>query len=150
MRTRVIGVLFLSGLFAAATAPARMEPLRQWATVNFARTTVVAGRSLNAGEYLIVHDFAKEARNEPCTSVYSLEGGREVAAFRCVARERPLALDTTLALDTVPGDTMGCTYAWSYTNDRLKEFQFAGDTLGHGVPERGDALTGTPPPDIDE
>ncbi len=149
MRRTIVGVLLLFGILAAATATlatngARVSPTRQWAIVNFARTTQVAGYALNAGQYLIAHDFDKMDRGEPCTSIYSFgESGtgiqKEVVAFHCIPRDRPVADQTRLAMDTVPGDTAGCTFSWGWNMDKLTEYQFAGDTEGHGVPEEAKA-----------
>jgi hypothetical protein len=159
MRKQVGITLFLFGLFGATTVLTTSglltQSARQWALVTFDRTTVVAGSTLDAGQYLIVHDADKDRRGEPCTSVYAFGTPREhqvheVVAFHCTPRARPLAERTTLVLDTVPGDTRGCTYGWSYTNNRLMEYQFTGDMVGHGVPERGVSPTGAEPPTLEE
>ena len=149
MRQMIVGVLMLFGILAFATGtPAtngtHVAPIRQWAIVNFDRTTQVAGYALNAGQYLIVHDFDKMDRGEPCTSIYTFgESGagpqKEAVAFHCIPRDRALADHTTVAMDTVAGDTGGCTLSWGWNMDRMTEFQFAGDTEGHGVPEDANA-----------
>ena len=149
MRSRIIfGVLLVLGMLAPATfamSGAHVSPVRQWAIVHFGRTTDVSGALLNAGQYVVVHDAEKMARGEPCTTFYSFgESGNgaqeEAVSFHCIPRERDVTSTTALTLTTVPGNTDGCTYSWSYTNDKLTEFQFAGDPEGHGVPDRTPVL----------
>ena len=144
MRSRILfGGLLVLGLLSPATfatSGASVSPVRQWAIVNFDRTTDVSGALLNAGRYLIVHDAEKMARGDACTTFYGFgESGdgaqKEAVSFHCIPRERELVGKTTLTLTTVAGDTGGCTYSWSYTNDKLTEFQFAADSEGHGVPD---------------
>ena len=61
LRSRILfGVLLVLGLLSSATyatSGARVSPVRQWAIVNFDSTTAVSGALLNAGRYLIVHQF---------------------------------------------------------------------------------------------
>jgi hypothetical protein len=149
MRSRILfGVLLALGLLSPATfatSGAHVAPGRQWAIVDFGRTTAVSGALLNAGRYLIVHDAEKMARGDACTTFYRFgESGNgaqeEAVSFHCIPRERDVAGTTTLTLDTVAGDTAGCTYSWGYTNDRLTEYQFAADPEGHGVPDGTPAL----------
>jgi hypothetical protein len=144
MRSRIIfGVLLAFGILSPATfatSGAGVMPVRQWAIVNFDRTTAVSGALLNAGRYLIVHDGEKMARGDACTTFYSFgESGNgaqeEAVSFHCIPRERKVASEATLTIATTPGDTAGCTYSWSYTNDKLTEYQFAADSEGHGVPD---------------
>ena len=150
MRSRILfGVLLVLGLLSPATfatSGARVSPVRQWAIVNFDRTTAVSGALLNAGRYLIVHDADKMARGDACTTFYRFgESGNgaqeEAVSFHCIPREREVGGETTLTLGTVAGDTGGCTSGWSYTNDKLTEFQFAADSEGHGVPDSTPALS---------
>ena len=138
MRSRILfGVLLVLGLLSPATfatSGARVSPVRQWAIVNFDRTTAVSGALLNAGQYVVVHDDAKMARGEPCTTFYSFgESGNgaqeEAVSFHCIPREREVAGKTTLTLTTM-----------SWTMDKLTEYQFAGDSEGHGVPDRTPAF----------
>ena len=149
MRPRILfGVLLIVGLLSPATfatSGAHVSPVRQWAIVNFGRTTAVSGALLNAGQYLVVHDAEKMARGDACTTFYRFgESGNgaqeEAVSFHCIPRERAVVGETTLTLDTIAGDTRGCTYGWGYTNDKLTEFQFAADSEGHGVPDRTPAL----------
>jgi hypothetical protein len=141
-------VLLLLGILSPATfatSGVRVSPVRQWAIVNFDRTTDVSGALLNAGRYLIVHNAEKMARGDACTTFYSFgesgNGAQEAAvSFHCVPREREGTSKTTLTITTIPGDTRGCTYSWGWTMDKLTEYQFAGDSEGHGVPDRTPAL----------
>jgi hypothetical protein len=80
------------------------------------------------GPYVIVHDQDKMIRGEPCTALYRV-GGRarpleEVVSFHCMPRERKVvrSFTTTLSVDPVLGV------------DTFMEYQFAGDSEGHGVP----------------
>jgi hypothetical protein len=145
MRSRiVVGVLLVLGMLSPATlatSGARTSPVRQWAIVNFHRTTDVSGRLLAAGQYLIVHDAEKMARGEACTTFYcfgkSGNGAQEEAvSFHCIPQEREASGKTTLTIIPLPCDTPECTDGWSGMMDKLIEYQFAGDAEGHGVPDR--------------
>jgi hypothetical protein len=144
MRASTIIGVFLFAAITVPTTPAtgvtriRM-PVRQWAMVEFARTTDVAGVQLNAGRYLIVHDPEKMARGAACTTFYTFgpsgTGPRqEAVSFHCIPRERPIVSRTKLTITTEPGNTYGCTDNWNWTMDKLTEYQFADDPEGHGVP----------------
>ncbi len=154
MRSRIIfGVLLVVGIISPATFAtpgARALPVRQLqlAIVHFDRTTDVSGALLSAGQYVVVHDAAKMARGEPCTTLYRFgESGHgaqeEAVSFYCIPREREATGKTTLTLTTIPGFTGGCTYRWGCAMDKLTEYQFAGDSEGHGVPDRTPALAST-------
>src|SRR5579864_3003542 len=138
----IIGALLLAAITAPttfATGIIKTTPVRQWAMVEFAKTTDVAGIHLNAGKYLIVHDAVAMARGVACTTFYSFgpsgNGPQEIAvSFHCIPRDRPLVSETTLAMTTEAGNTYGCTANWGWTEDKLTEYQFAGDPEGHGVP----------------
>lgn len=146
MRSRIIafvGLTLLSGVLApgtTATMRAGVVPVRQWAIVDFAKTTEISGRLLSPGRYLIAHDFEKMARGEPCTTFYTFgESGNgpqeDAVSFHCIPVQRNMTDETSLTLTTVSASTGGCTFSWSWQVDRLTEYQFAGDTEGHGVPE---------------
>ena len=130
MRSRaIVGVLLLVGVLAPRTfaTTADMAPQRQWAIVNFEHPTKVWTEILT-GPYLVVHDDARMARGEPCTSFYRVETptGRqeEAVSFHCVPHERQVVetFITTVNWDAALG---------MYT---LTEYQFAGDGEGHSVP----------------
>jgi len=130
MRVRVIAswvvAIVAAGVFTAAAGSA--APRRQWAVATFARSTWVTDRRL-VGSYLIVHDDDRMARGEPCTSFYRVGTGGlypfdEVVSFHCIPRQRkPVrAFSMTVASNEIT------------ETDRLLEYQFAGDSEGHGVP----------------
>ena len=126
----IVAVLFIFGALAPgtfATTDDEGAPQRQWAIVKFEHPTKVSTKIL-MGPYLIVHDEAKMARGEPCTSFYRVETqmGRheETVSFHCIPHERHVAERFTIAEDW--DDALGM-YA-------LTEYQFARDAEGHGVP----------------
>jgi hypothetical protein len=135
MRTILATLLLVGALvpttFATSGGPAVSE--RQRAIVNFERPTKVA-TSILMGPYLVVHDDAKMAEGEPCTSFYQVETsrGREEAAvsFHCIPRMREVVGRFTMATE------------WDYELGMyaMTEYQFAGDAEGHGVPLTAAAL----------
>jgi hypothetical protein len=93
------------------------------------------GSTIVEGPVVFTHDDTKMSRGEPCTTVYLLEPpkGRaeEIASFRCIPTPRKVVhrFTTTTRPNTELG--FGCV---------LTEFQFAGDSEGHGVPGSISAL----------
>ena len=132
MRSRlIIGVFILMavlGAGAVATTGDGVAPAKQWAAVTFINAVKVDQMAL-MGPYLIVHDADKMARGEPCTTFYKFDpkkGPQEaVVTFMCVPVHRKVVNRTTLTIVSQlnPSDVQ-----------TLKEYQFAGDTEGHGVP----------------
>lgn len=124
--TAVLLVATLGPAAVATTGDPGVPPLQQ-AIVNFAHPTRVATEILR-GRYLVVHDDAKMARGEPCTSFYPLETPRDpheaAVSFTCVPHMRPSVDRFTIATDW---DAALKVYT-------LTEYQFAGETEGHGVP----------------
>jgi len=99
---------------------------QQSAIVRFEHPTWVASQIL-IGTYVIVHDEAKMARGEPCTAFYRVTRTRpleEVVSFRCIPHERTVVSSFTTTVDS--DEALGV--------DTLTEYQFAGDSEGHGVP----------------
>jgi hypothetical protein len=95
--------------------------------VRFEHPTRVAEQIL-IGTYVIVHDENNMTRGEPCTVLYRV-GGRtrpldEVVSFHCIPHERKVVLSFTTAVSSNPAVGI----------DTLTEYQFAGDSEGHGVP----------------
>jgi hypothetical protein len=120
-------VLAASALAAAATSGDRPSP-RKWAAVYLSEPTLI-GAAIVQGPVVFVHDDAKMARGEPCTSVLLFEPGKgpieEVAAFHCIPERRPVVHKFTLTTRPNVELGFGCV---------LVEYQFAGDAEGHGVP----------------
>ena len=133
MRSRIlVGVVLVIGILAAGTFAsngANVAPKKQWEIVNFASPVKVNGNLL-AGQYLIVHDETKMARGEPCTTFYQFDPGKgpqkAEVAFMCRPTQRTICDKTTLSVAYDP--VLGV--------DKVVEFQFAGDTEGHGIPGR--------------
>jgi hypothetical protein len=135
MKSRILlGVLlvvvFSAGTFATrgATRGDQTGLSRRWTLVNFADPVRVSGQLL-MGPYLIIHDDAKMARGEACTSFYRFDpktGPKEEAvSFHCSPAERQVCATATFTTIRDP-----------YTGiQNLTEYQFAGDAEGHGVPK---------------
>jgi len=102
---------------------------KQWSVVTFNETIRVAGRFVY-GPVLIVHDNQKMAKGEPCTTFYRFDPARgpreELLSFHCRPVQRDVAAVHTLVLADAPEG--GCR--------RLIEYQIAGDSEAHGVPEK--------------
>ena len=129
MRSRlVIGFLFfwtLASVVLATTGDA--GPRYQSAIVSFEHPTWVTNQLL-VGTYVIVHDEDKMARGEPCTTIYRVGSSRnpleEVVSFHCIPRKRLMVSSFTTTVNSNP--VLG--------TDTLTEYQFAGESQGHGVP----------------
>ena len=135
MRPRIIaGAVLVIGVLAAATVAIGGAPSvgRQQAVFYLTEPTLI-GSTIVQGPVRFVHDDRRMARGEPCTSVYLVEpgkgGGEEIASFHCVPRERKSVGKFTVR--TRPNEALGFGCV-------LTEFQFAGDTEGHGVPAPAD------------
>ena len=137
MRSRIllttcllVGVLVAG---AVATSGDGAGPTRQWAVVYLAEPTLI-GSTIVQGPVLFTHDDARMARGEPCTTVRLFEpaGGptEEIASFHCIPVSRKMVHEFTLR--TRPNTEMGLGCV-------LTEYQFAGDTEGHGVPDSANA-----------
>ena len=125
MRSRiVVGSLFLIGLAVATT---NATPAVKWAAVNLKDTTMIAGAFVS-GPVVFVHDDARMARGEPCTSVHRYEPGKgpgeEIVAFHCKPRWTSAPKRFTAATTSRPDGP-----------PVLTEYQFAGDEEAHGVPK---------------
>jgi hypothetical protein len=120
-------LLFVLGVGAVATS-GRTAPVRQWAVAYLQEPTLI-GSTIVQGPVLFTHDDAKMARGEPCTIVQLFEPGKgpseSIASFHCTPTRRGVV--STFTLRTRPNlkDGIGCV---------LTEYQFAGDSEGHGVP----------------
>jgi hypothetical protein len=128
-RIRLITLIVAALLATSAAATSGDGPARrQWAVVYLNEPTMI-GATIVQGPVVFVHDDAKMMRGEPCTSVLLFEPGKgpieEVAAFHCIPERRPVAHRFTLTTRPNVELGFGCL---------LIEYQFAGDTEGHGVP----------------
>jgi hypothetical protein len=102
-------------------------PVRKAAVVRFMKPTIIAGAAV-MGPVVFEHDDARMARGEACTKVYRYDAKNETAGallveFMCAPKERELAKDFSATCVKAPAGP-----------DRLVEYQFAGETEGHGVP----------------
>jgi hypothetical protein len=129
MRSRLIaGSLFVIGTLGFGAAHVATAPAVKWAAINLKQTTVIAGAFVS-GPVVFVHDDARMARGEPCTSVHRYDAdkglGEEIVAFHCKPRwgkaPRTFTQNTTTKPDGPPV---------------LTEYQFAGDEESHQVPIR--------------
>jgi hypothetical protein len=127
----VVVSLLLCAFNGGMVAAARGGPAaaRQWAIVYLHEPTLI-GSAIVQGPVIVTHDERQMARGEPCTTVQLFEPGlgpaEPIASFHCTPiRRSPV---TTFTIRTRPNtrDGLGCV---------LTEYQFAGDSEGHGVPE---------------
>ena len=134
MRSRiVVGVFLLIALVGAGTLAARGNSYvgsdKQWTIVNLPDPVRVKGEFM-MGLVLIVHDSAKMARGEPCTTFYRFDPARgpkeALVSFHCNPRQS-YGVDTT-TLTTVSTTPGACK--------KLVEFQIAGDAEAHGIPTK--------------
>lgn len=143
----LIGTLCLGGVLAVGTVATSGDdgsPARQSGIVYLNEPTMI-GLTIVQGPVLFTHDNGKMARGEPCTTVYLLEPERgraeAIASFQCIPRRRPVVREFTVT--TQPNEALGFGCV-------LTEFQFAGDSEGHGVP--GSDVTvvsvGSPPESV--
>jgi len=111
-----------------ATSGDRVGPARQWAIGYLTEPTLV-GSTIVQGPVLFTHDETKMARGEPCTTVHLFDPQRgpveELVAFHCIARQRGIVTRFTIRTEPNRELGFGCI---------LTEYQFAGETEGHGVP----------------
>lgn len=103
--------------------PVVAVPARQ-ATVVWFHQPVRVGNNILQGRYVIEHDNDRMAAGGPCTYIYAYDDQKvPVVAFHCVHLDRPGVDKTTVVLQPGPDGFK-----------RLVEFQFPGDTGGHGTP----------------
>jgi hypothetical protein len=125
-------MLLLVALVGAGTVAARgnsyVSAAKQWTTVNFPDPVLVKDQFV-MGPVLIVHDNAKMARGEACTTFYRFDRTKgpqhAIVSFHCVPRQtNTVATATFMTVSSEPG----CR--------RLVEYQIAGDSEAHGIPVR--------------
>jgi hypothetical protein len=132
MQSRIlVGTLFLVGVLGAGTVAVSgdgLAPARQRAIAYLTEPTLI-GSTMVQGPVLFTHDNAKMARGEPCTTVYLFPPtkGRaeEIASFHCIPTSRTVVHKFTITTRPNMALGYGCV---------LTEYQFAGDSEGHGVP----------------
>ena len=127
MKMRVVVGALLVSATAVATVAA-VAPSRKAVAVYFRRPTIVVS-TLIQGNVVFEHDDARMARGEPCTTVYQFDvkrkiRGEKLVEFMCTPHDR----------EVVKKFEAICSKAEGAGPDRLVEYQFEGDTEGHGVP----------------
>jgi hypothetical protein len=133
MKSRIIvGALIAvgwlgAGIFASGGG-ANVAVPRQWTIVNFVNPVSVLGQVV-MGPVMIVHDDQKMESGEPCTTFYRFDpsGGprEEIVSFHCTPVQRTVAASTILRVSSAPSSCK-----------RLLEYQFAGESEAHAVPEK--------------
>ncbi len=115
---------------ANAQTPNTTSTGQRWSVVRISEPVMV-GREILMGTYLIVHDEAKMAKGEPCTTIYRFDpktGPKEqVTAFMCLPHRGVAAATTTLSIKSDGLLDVGV----------LQAYTFAGDDESHGVPATG-------------
>ena len=119
----LVAFFSISGMASSGDAGG---PAKRWAIVNFANPVLIGDQFL-MGPFLIVHDEAKMAKGQACTSIYRFDPKTgpsvEVIAFHCVPATREVCATTKIVLQPRGVDI-----------PKLAEYQFAGDSEAHGVP----------------
>lgn len=127
MRSRIIGVVLAAGI-GLATTGISAAPAVKWAAVNLTDTVLIAGTFVS-GPVVFVHDDARMARGEPCTSVHRFDrakgAGEELVAFHCKPRWGKAAEKFTNGINRTPDGLRVMT-----------EYQFAGDEEAHLIPAK--------------
>ena len=122
----VLGTLILGSVSWNSTAAT--EAQKRKAVTNFDNPVLVQGVVLK-GRYLFVHDDAAMSRGDACSYIYKGEAEKRdklVASFHCIHVERAKAERFIFRTRETALGTM-----------ELIEFQFKGETAGHGVPMSG-------------
>jgi hypothetical protein len=134
MKARImIGALLVVGVFGAGTFGSRggsdVSNSRRWTIVNFVDPVSVQG-NLVMGPVMIVHDDARMAIGEACTTFYRFDRARgpreQLASFHCNPVQLSVASETTLTV--VDGPDLRCK--------RLVQYQIAGDAEAHAIPDK--------------
>jgi hypothetical protein len=101
----------------------------QTAVVEFTEPVKLLGAILK-GDYMFLHDEGKMSRGEPCTWVYARGTTRKfdklVVSFHCIPETRDGTADQfKLIVSATPPNRL----------PELLEYQFAGSSVGHRVPQ---------------
>ena len=133
MRVRLLGTLsVIVGLavIAFGAAVSHAAPSQQQGVVFLEQPTQINGY-LVQGSILIVHDEAKMDRGEACTTIYQYRTGKgpgkEITRFTCTPVQRK-------AVDKFTVNCRRLSTIGSVQINALTEYQFPGETEGHGVP----------------
>ena len=128
MKTLIFVSVLLCTLIFGSMSPkstAASDVQKRKAVAEFPKPVTVLGVVLK-GKYLFVHDDAAMARGDACTYIYKGEAearNKLVVSFHCIHVERAATKHFIWRTrETVPGIV------------ELEEFQFSGETAGHGVP----------------
>jgi len=132
MRSRILaGALLLAAVSSVGPIAATGDgvvPAQQRAVAYLTEPTLI-GTTIVEGPVLFIHDAAKMARGEPCTTIQLFDPekgpGMELVSFHCIPRARTVAAKFTMRTRPNVEFGFGCI---------LTEYQFAGDAEGHGVP----------------
>jgi hypothetical protein len=129
MRSRIIAgsLVVFTALTIGVASRSGADPVVKWAAINLTDTLLVAGTFVS-GPVVFIHDDARMAQGQPCTSVHRYEAGKgvgeELVAFHCKPRWGKAPAQFTKAVNTTPDGLRVMT-----------EYQFAGDEEAHGVPK---------------
>ena len=125
MHAHVLASTIVAALVIAPLAAAVPETAVQTTVVTF-RDPVRVGDRILLGRYVIEHDNHRMARGEPCTHIYDASDPRlPVVAFHCTHLTRPVR----------SADTVYLRRSGTYPLQELRDFQFAGESSSHGVPD---------------
>jgi hypothetical protein len=129
MPSRLIfgSLLIAAAMTVGSVAQTGADPTIKWAAVNLRDTTMIAGTFVS-GPVVFIHDDARMAAGEPCTSVHRFESGKgvgeELVAFHCKPRWTKAPQQFTQQVRT------------SADGPRIMtEYQFAGDQEAHEIPK---------------
>ena len=132
MRSRILKGMLLVVAFmtmSAITSGDAVSAARRQSAIVWLKEPTLIVSTIIQGPVIFTHDDNKMAKGEPCTTVYLWEPGKgrgeEVASFYCIPSARKAAPKFTLRTEPNLKLGFGCI---------LTEYQFAGDTEGHGVP----------------
>jgi hypothetical protein len=127
MRSRFILGSLLTFAVTLIASQSGADPAVKWAAFNIKDTTMIAGKFIS-GPVMFVHDDARMARGEPCTTVHRFEKGKgageELVAFHCKPRWGQAPDRFTQAVVT---SSEGLRI--------MTEYQFAGDEEAHEIPK---------------
>jgi hypothetical protein len=126
MRKTVLLGGLLVGVFLAVSSLGAV-PTRRAAVVRFLKPTIIAGAAV-MGPVVFEHDDDRMAQGKACTKVYRYDAknqapGDLIVEFMCAPKDREQVKEFEAKLVKAPAGP-----------DRLVEYQFKGDTEGHGVP----------------